>query len=137
MKVSFQEMLRAFEKSDRQQSYVDLSEGRVVYLPVNPDSEAELLDSIFSIEEDWQRYVPVPNVLEEQEHDMMEAFARTQAGDIQRRLLDTLQGTGAIAHFQSQVKRLLLRDAWEKHCRDYRENLVRLWCEENHIPYNT
>ncbi len=137
MKVSFQELLRAFERSDRQQSYVDLSEGRVVYLPANPDSEAELLDSIFSIEEDWQRYVPVPNVLEEQEHDMMEAFAREQEGDIQRRLLDALQSAGAIAHFQSQVKRLLLRDAWEKHCRDYRENLVRLWCEENHIPYDT
>ncbi|MBR4695700.1 MAG: hypothetical protein IKO94_06435, partial [Selenomonadaceae bacterium] len=67
MKIKIDDLARAFRRSDVMQGYVDIRQGKVVLLDHEfkdevfsgeDDSEEEVLDHIFSIEEDWENYVP-------------------------------------------------------------------------------
>ena len=70
MEISLQELSAALEKTDILQGYVDTREGRI--LMIEEDVAASLdkaaqreevhMESVLAIEEDWQRYVPLPDI---------------------------------------------------------------------------
>ena len=64
MKIKLQELADALAQSDVRQGYVDIPAGRVVLL--NEDlSEADAFEHAMKLEEEWEKYVMLPNVVDE------------------------------------------------------------------------
>ena len=99
-------------------------------------AEEEAMHHAFAMEEDWEHYIPIPNVMDEDETAMMHAFAESRPReDVKERLLTALQGAGAVTRFRHQVRHLLLKPAWEAFKQDYLMQAARDWCEENDVEY--
>ncbi|MGN0949489.1 MAG: UPF0158 family protein [Mitsuokella sp.] len=134
MKVDLNELAAAFAQSDVRQGYVDLRKGKVILLDEDM-AEEDTLHHAFDLEDDWEHYIPLPNVMDEDEHAMMKAFAEAQRDDFKARLLEALQGRGAASRFHHQVRHLLLKPAWEAFKLTYLRDVARDWCEENDVAY--
>lgn len=134
MKVDLNELAAAFAQSDVRQGYVDLRQGKVILMDENM-AEEDTLHHAFDMEDDWEHYIPLPNVVDEDEYAMMKAFAEAQSEGFRTRLLEALQGTGTVSRFHHQVRHLLLKPAWEEFKLTYLRDVARDWCEENDIAY--
>lgn len=135
MKVDLKDLVAAFAQSDVRQGYVDIRAGKVVMM-ADDMAEEEAMHHAFAMEEDWEHYIPIPNVMDEDETAMMHAFAESRPReDVKERLREALQGTGAVTRFRHQVRHLLLKPAWEAFKQDYLMQVARDWCEENDVEY--
>ncbi len=134
MKVDLNELAAAFAQSDVRQGYVDLRKGKVILLDEDM-AEEDTLHHALDLEDDWEHYIPLPNVMDEDEHAMMKAFAEAQKEDFKARLLEALEGQGAVSRFYHQVRHLLLKPAWEEFKLTYLRDVARDWCEENAVSY--
>ena len=96
MKVDLKDLAAAFAQSDVRQGYVDIRAGKVVMM-ADDMAEEEAMHHAFAMEEDWEHYIPIPNVMDEDETAMMRAFAESRLReDVKERLLTALQGAGAV-----------------------------------------
>lgn len=94
MKVDLNELAAAMAQSDVRQGYVDIARGKVILMQ-DDMGEEDALNHAFDIEEDWEHYLPLPNVIDECEHEMMQAFAASrEREDVRERLEDILAGSG-------------------------------------------
>ncbi|WP_462393264.1 UPF0158 family protein [Mitsuokella multacida] len=135
MKVDLKDLAAAFAQSDVRQGYVDIRAGKVVMM-ADDMAEEEAMHHAFAMEEDWEHYIPIPNIMDEDETAMMHAFAESRPReDVKERLREALQGTGAVTRFHHQVRHLLLKPAWEAFKQDYLMQVARDWCEENDVEY--
>ena len=135
MKIKLRDLAKAMAKSDVHQGYVDIKLGKVIIMQ-DDMAEADTLDHIFDIEDDWQHYIPLPNVIDNEAHAIMLGFIEKQArADIKDRLLAALNSTGAAIKSQQQVRHLLLKSAWENYQQEYFMAAARDWCEENDLEY--
>ncbi len=135
MKIKLRDLAKAMAKSDVHQGYVDIKLGKVIIMQ-DDMAEADTLDHIFDIEDDWQHYIPLPNVIDNEAHAIMLGFIEKQArADIKDRLLAALNSIGAAIKFQQQVRHLLLKSAWENYQQEYFMAAARDWCEENDLEY--
>ena len=135
MKIKLRDLAKAMAKSDVHQGYVDIKLGKVIIMQ-DDMAEADTLDHIFDIEDDWQHYIPLPNVIDNEAHAIMLGFIEKQArADIKDRLLAVLNSTGAAIKFQQQVRHLLLKSAWENYQQEYFMAAARDWCKENDLEY--
>ena len=70
MEISLQELAAALEKTDVLQGYADTRDGRIILMGEDESDarteaasrEEERMERLLSIEEDWQRYVPLPDI---------------------------------------------------------------------------
>ena len=134
MKVNLQELAKALAQSDMHQGYIDIESGRVILMQ-DDLGEEEALNHVFEIEDDWEHYIPLPNAVDSEGHNLMESFAAAQREDVKERLQEILQKSGAQIKFRQQIKHLLLKPAWEKFQQDYFLNVARDYCEENDLEY--
>lgn len=135
MKVDLKELAAAFAQSDVRQGYVDIRDGKVVMM-ADDLAERDAMHYALAMEEDWEHYIPIPNVMDGDEAAMMRAFAESRPReDVKERLLTALQGAGAVTRFHHQVRHLLLKPAWEAFKQDYLMQVARDWCEENAVEY--
>lgn len=135
MKVDLKELAAAFAQSDVRQGYVDIRDGKVVMM-ADDLAERDAMHYALAMEEDWEHYIPIPNIMDEDETAMMHAFAESRPReDVKERLREALQGTGAVTRFHHQVRHLLLKPAWEAFKQDYLMQVARDWCEENDVEY--
>ena len=135
MKIKLRDLAKAMAKSDVHQGYVDIKLGKVIIMQ-DDMAEADTLDHIFDIEDDWQHYIPLPNVIDNEAHAIMLGFIEKQArADIKDRLLVAMNSTGVAIKFQQQVRHLLLKSAWENYQQEYFMAAARDWCEENDLEY--
>ncbi len=134
MEIDLHKLAEAFLHSDVRQGYIDLAEGEVILLRDDLD-EAEAEAHVFEIEEDWEHYLPLPNLLDEREREFMLSFAENAREGVRERLQESLTGAGAASRFRHQVKRLLLQKAWEAHFRQSMLEAAREFCEENSLAY--
>ena len=143
MNIKLEDLVNALEQYDELQSYVDIDNGRVVTLGEgfadNPagreETEEERLSQVFSVEDDWQRYIVLPDIYEEL-RSFMKAFAKDCDDPAGREApLGALAGPGAISRFERQLRRLALAKQWQAYRRDQLWELARDWCEENAIAY--
>lgn len=135
MKVDLKELAAAFAQSDVRQGYVDIRDGKVVMM-ADDLAERDAMHYALAMEEDWEHYIPIPNVMDGDEAAMMRAFAESRPReDVKERLLTALQGAGAVTRFRHQVRHLLLKPAWEAFKQDYLMQVARDWCEENDVEY--
>ena len=134
MKVKLKELAAAMRESDVRQSYVDIAQGKVILLDEDMGEE-EALNHVFDIEDDWEHYIPLPNAVDSEEHNLMEGFAAAQREDVKVRLLEILQQPGAKLKFRQQIKHLFLKPGWEKFQQEYFLHVARDYCEENDLEY--
>ena len=134
MKVNLQELAKALAQSDMHQGYIDIESGRVILMQ-DDLGEEEALNHVFEIEDDWEHYIPLPNAVDSEEHNLMVGFAAAQREDVKERLQEILQKSGAQIKFRQQIKHLLLKPAWEKFQQEYFLNVARDYCEENDLEY--
>ena len=134
MKVNLQELAKALAQSDMHQGYIDIASGRVILMQ-DDLGEEEALNHVFEIEDDWEHYIPLPNAVDSEGHNLMESFAAAQREDVKERLQEILQKTGAQIKFRQQIKHLLLKPAWEMFQQEYFLNVARDYCEENDLEY--
>lgn len=135
MKIKLKELAAAMRESDVRQGYVDIAQGKIILLDEDMGEE-EALDHVFDIEEDWERYIPLPNVIDEDMPAIMRGFAEScTREDTKARLQESLQGPGAVTRFNHQVKHLLLKLVWEKYLNEQLIIIARDWCEENQLEY--
>jgi hypothetical protein len=134
MKVNLQELAKALAQSDMHQGYIDIESGRVILMQ-DDLGEEEALNHVFEIEDDWEHYIPLPNAVDSEEHNLMVSFAAAQREDVKERLQEILQKSGAQIKFRQQIKHLLLKPAWEKFQQEYFLNVARDYCEENDLEY--
>ena len=134
MKVNLQELAKALARSDMHQGYIDIASGRVILMQ-DDLGEEEALNHVFEIEDDWEHYIPLPNAVDSEGHNLMESFAAAQRDEVKERLQEILQKSGAQIKFRQQIKHLLLKSAWEKFQQEYFLNVARDYCEENDLEY--
>lgn len=135
MKVKLEDLAAAMRESDVRQIYVDIAQGKVILLDEDMGEE-EALNHVFDIEDDWEHYIPVPNVIDDDLPAIMQGFAETcKREETKERLLEALKGPGAVARFYHQVKHLLLKKAWEDYLDERLVEIARDWCEENQLEY--
>ena len=136
MKINLEELAKALAQSDIRQGYVDIEKGRVIQLD-DEMGEEDALEHIFTIEDDWEHYIPLPNVIDRALHGFMQGFAESCAHEeTKKRLIEALQGNGAFARFNHQVRYLLLKPAWERYLHECLRAAARDWCEENALEYD-
>ena len=135
MKVDLKELAAAFAQSDVRQGYVDTAAGKVIMM-ADDLAERDAMHYAMVMEEDWERYIPIPNIMDGDEAAMMRAFAESRSREaVKERLLTALQGAGAVTRFRHQVRHLLLKPAWEAFKQEYLMKAARDWCEENAVEY--
>ena len=134
MKVNLQELARALSKSDMHQGYIDIASGKVIIMRDAPGEE-EALNHVFEIEDDWEHYIPLPNIADSEGHNLMESFAAVQRDEVKTRLQEILRQPGAQLKFHQKIKHLLLKSVWEKFQQEYFLNIARDYCEENDLEY--
>ena len=138
-----QDLASALEQSDAFAGYVDLAEGRVIVCgdaaltaEDTGASDANQLERALSIEDDWQRYVALPNACDVDMKQVLHQFAEILTEDDgKNQLLAALQGTGAVTRSERLLRRLGLESHWQKHLHHYFMEIARDWCEENNIEY--
>ena len=116
MEISLQELSAALEKTDILQGYVDTREGRI--LMIEEDVAASLdkaaqreeahMESVLAIEEDWQRYVPLPNLYDMEIRSIMQGFAEKAPAETRLALEGALCASAARRRFFHTVRSLSL-----------------------------
>ena len=143
MEISLQELAAALEKTDVLQGYADTRDGRIILMGEDESDarteaasrEEERMERLLSIEEDWQRYVPLPDIYNAEIRSIMQTFAEKAPQEARAALEETLRGTSARLRFRRAVQRLSLAAAWQAHLSSSLFALARDWCEENAIAY--
>ena len=143
MEISLQELSAALEKTDILQGYVDTREGRI--LMIEEDVAASLdkaaqreeahMESVLAIEEDWQRYVPLPNLYDMEIRSIMQGFAEKAPAETRLVLEGALCASAARRRFFHTVRSLSLEKVWREYLSMRLLVLAREWCEENDVAY--
>jgi len=135
VKIRLPELADALQQTDVRRGYVDLGTGRIVSLAGEMDEE-ETMEHIFSVEEDWERYVMLPDISEEEEKNAMRRFAELQQEpEIRERMRAALSGVRSRARFRRLVEEFHLRGKWKSFLRLHFLSVAREWCGENGIVY--
>ena len=143
LEISLQELAAALEKTDVLQGYADTRDGRIILMGEDESDarteaasrEEERMERLLSIEEDWQRYVPLPDLYDAEIRSIMQAFAEKAPQKAHAALGEALSGASARLRFRRTVQRLSLEAAWQAHLSASLLMLARDWCEENAIAY--
>ena len=143
LEISLQELAAALEKTDVLQGYADTRDGRIILMgEEESDARAEAasreeahMERLLVLEEDWQRYVPLPDLYDAEIRSIMQAFAERAPEEVRVALGEALSGASARLRFRRTVQRLSLEAAWQAHLSSSLLMLARDWCEENAIAY--
>ena len=143
LEISLQELAAALEKTDVLQGYADTRDGRIILMGEDESDarteaasrEEERMERLLSIEEDWQRYVPLPDIYDAEIRSIMQTFAEKVPQEARVALKETLRGASARLRFRRAVQSLSLAAAWQAHLSSSLLALARDWCEENAIAY--
>ena len=139
LEISLQELAAVLEKTDVLQGYADTRDGRIILMGEDESDaasrEEERMERLLSIEEDWQRYVPLPDIYDAEIRSIMQTFAEKAPQEARAALEESLRGASARLRFRHTVQSLSLAAAWQAHLSSSLLALARDWCEENAIAY--
>lgn len=138
MNVKLSDIADALERSDVMQSFIDTKTGRVIVMGTDFDAEPkddEAYPDAFQIEEEWERYVVLPNIYDD-ERAIMEDFAKNTGGEAGKHLLMALKGHGGVPRFERAARKQGLYDTWANFFRMRLLEIARDWCEEYDVKYD-
>lgn len=147
MKIKLHELADAFAVSETHTGYVDLVEGKILLSNSSISAKADAedferedeaqMDQSIMWEEDWQRYVVIPNMGDYDFRKLFGEFISSRKSDDE--LKKTLQEVYSKNMREPYCKKILkdmeLTTEWESFLHDYFVQIAREWCEENLIDY--
>jgi hypothetical protein len=150
--VSLKDIVEAIDLPNREwQSYLDTSTGEIILITDDdfdflddeddeagdsPDWEVEEREKAKLVNEQPDRFLPLPDSFDVHEWDMMRRFAQSVPNSADGDELSySLHGSGAFRHFKATVERLGLREAWFAFRQAEFEQLARDWLDERGIAY--
>ena len=139
MNIKLTDLAAAIARSDVVPSYIDTTEGRVVHLAVAAGDDAAAaaaFDHALRIAEDFERYIPLPDLYDAEEPRAMQAFADAQPAAMRERLATVLSVPGAAPRFRREVRTLLLAKKWPSFLHAHLLVVAKDFCEENGIGYD-
>ncbi|MGY4690793.1 UPF0158 family protein [Salibacterium sp. K-3] len=96
--------------------------------------QREAADAVVSAGAD--SYLPLPDRLEVDERQLMEAFVRDLSHPMMRTMLEReLSGSGMFRRFQDRVVELGLQDDWNAYWLEGYRTFMRQWCDARSVPY--
>ncbi|WP_462331470.1 UPF0158 family protein [Schwartzia sp. (in: firmicutes)] len=147
MKIKLHELADAFAVSETHTGYVDLEKGKILLSTSSisekadadnfeQDDEAQMDQSIMW-EEDWQRYVVIPNL---GDYDFRELFgdfisSKHVDDDLRSRLQEVYDQNMREPYCKKLMKEMKLTAEWEAFLHKYFMKVAREWCEENMIDF--
>ncbi|MCI6100675.1 MAG: UPF0158 family protein [Selenomonas sp.] len=135
MNIRLADLAAAIARSDVVTSYIDTAEGRVLTLEAGDGGDAAF-DHAMRIEEDFERYIPLPDLYDAEEPRAMQAFADAQSPETRDRLASILATPGAAPRFRREVRHLLLEKKWQAFLHSHLLVVAKDFCEENGIGYD-
>ena len=144
LRIRLNELVNAFLRSDEAIGYVDIEQGRVIFMgddapgggiDYDADDEAQLSRAM-DMEDNWERYVALPNIEDYEMKAQLVSFAGQLEDDVKKeKLFDSLHGVGAITRTKRLIKNLSLDEEWARYRTRCMMALAREFCEENQIEY--
>ena len=122
-------------RSDVVTSYIDTAEGRVLTLEAGDGGDAAF-DHAMRIEEDFERYIPLPDLYDAEEPRAMQAFADAQSPETRDRPASILATPGAAPRFRRAVRHPRLEKKWQAFLHSHLLVVAKDFCEENGIGYD-
>lgn len=135
MNIKLTDLAAAIARSDVVTSYIDTVSGRVLTLEAE-EGDDTAFDHAMRIEEDFERYIPLPDIYDAEEPRAMQAFADAQPAATRDRLAAILAAPGAAPHFHREVRHLLLEKKWQAFLHSHLLVVAKDFCEENGIAYD-
>ena len=147
MKIKLHELADAFAVSETHTGYVDLQEGRILLsgstVSANADAEdfeqeeEAQMDQSIMWEENWQRYVVVPNLGDYDFRELFRDFISSQHVDDDRRgrLQEVYNQNMREPYCKKLLREMKLTEEWEAFLHEYFMKVAQEWCEENMIDY--
>ena len=135
MNIKLTDLAAAIARSDVVTSYIDTVSGRVLTLEAE-EGDDTAFDHAMRIEEDFERYIPLPDLYDAEEPRAMQAFANAQPPATRDRLAAILAAPGAAPRFRREVRRLLLEKKWQAFLQAHLLVVARDFCDENGIAYD-
>ena len=147
--ISLREVVDAIDSlSDEWEAYLDPDTGEIITVTEEdrrlveegdtgdhaPEWQRETLPKIREVLES-DRFLLLPDRFDVHEWAVMERFAHTRNGPVQRDILDSLHGSGAFRNFRKTVERCGILDAWYKFRQEALEEIARNWLDEHKIQY--
>lgn len=114
--------------------YFDTQKNRL--LLVTDDCMDEGVDRE-EVEENSDRFIPLPSEYEIHEHKIMVSFSNQQQSEIKEILLDALYGKGAFRKFKDKVFEMEIRDKWFAYKREQLIVIANEWANENNLAIVT
>lgn len=135
MNIKLTDLAAAIARSDVVTSYIDTVSGRVLTLEAE-EGDDTAFDHAMRIEEDFERYIPLPDIYDAEEPRAMQAFADAQPAATRDRLVAILAAPGAAPRFHREVRHLLLEKKWQAFLHSHLLVVAKDFCEENGIAYD-
>ena len=135
MNIKLTDLAAAIARSDVVTSYIDTASGRVLTLEAE-EGDDTAFDHAMRIEEDFERYIPLPDIYDAEEPRAMQAFADAQPAATRDRLAAILAAPGAAPLFHREVRHLLLEKKWQAFLHSHLLVVAKDFCEENGIAYD-
>ena len=135
MNIKLTDLAAAIARSDVLTSYIDTVSGRVLTLEAE-EGDDTAFDHAMRIEEDFERYIPLPDIYDAEEPRAMQAFADAQPAATRDRLAAILAAPGAAPRFHREVRHLLLEKKWQAFLHSHLLVVAKDFCEENGIAYD-
>jgi len=135
MNIRLTDLAAAIARSDVVTSYIDTVSGRVLTIESEAGDDAAF-DHAMRIEEDFERYIPLPDIYDAEEPRAMQAFADAQPPETKGRLAAILATPGAAPRFRREVRHLLLEKKWQAFLHSHLLVVAKDFCEENGIAYD-
>ena len=85
------------------------------------------------VENNNDRFIPLPSEYEIHEHKIMVAFSNQQPAEIKEILLDALYGKGAFRKFKDKVFEMDIRDEWFTYRREQLTVMANEWASTNNL----
>ena len=135
MNIKLTDLAAAIARSDVVTSYIDTVSGRVLTLEAE-EGDDTAFDHAMRIEEDFERYIPLPDIYDAEEPRAMQAFADAQPAATRDRLAAILAAPCAAPRFHREVRHLLLEKKRLAFLHSHLLVVAKDFCEENGIAYD-
>jgi hypothetical protein len=122
---------------DVSEPLLDRRTGDIVYAPAFALTGFEDPDLSRALDDEPERFVPIPRAEGREQFEWMAAFAdAVDEDDVQRRLADALSGSGAFGRFRAVLRDYPdLRERWFAELREHLADEARAWLEREDVAY--
>ena len=138
-KIKLADLVKALQIAEEKRGYIDTAEGTIRFYDDAHtegevhDGEEKRLEEVFAIEDNWQRFVVLPDVYDVYERDFLADFLTDQLQD--QDLVSMLHQYGGVRKVKRHLQANGLSAEWGKFLEQKLYQFARDWCDDNAVDY--